>query len=98
MSIEAMKMALEALETLDSGDSYKTHNAATALRKAIEQAEKREWVGLTREEKSAVRNSVEYSQFMSAEEYASLVQYETEAKLKEKNRATRQHKDLCGND
>ena len=40
MSIEAMKMALEELETLDSGDSYKTHNAATALRKAIQQAEK----------------------------------------------------------
>jgi len=40
MSIEAMKMALEALETLDSGDSYKTHTAATALRKAIREAEK----------------------------------------------------------
>ena len=42
MSIEAMKQALEALETLNSGDSYKTHNAATALRQAIEQAEKQE--------------------------------------------------------
>ena len=40
MSIEAMKQALEALETLDSGDSYKTHNAATALRQAIREAEK----------------------------------------------------------
>jgi hypothetical protein len=42
MSISAMKQALEALETLNSGDSYKTHNAATALRQAIEQAEKQE--------------------------------------------------------
>jgi hypothetical protein len=35
-------MALEALETLNSGDSYKTHNAATALRQAIAEAEKQE--------------------------------------------------------
>ena len=42
MSIEAMKQALEALETLNSGDSYKTHNAATALRQAIAEAEKQE--------------------------------------------------------
>jgi hypothetical protein len=39
MSIEAMKQALEALETLNSGDSYKTHNAATALRRALAEAE-----------------------------------------------------------
>jgi len=43
MSIEVMKQALEALETLNSGDSYKTHNAASALRQAIEEAEK-PWV------------------------------------------------------
>jgi hypothetical protein len=42
MSIEAMKQALEALETLNSGDNYKTHNAATALRQAIAEAEKQE--------------------------------------------------------
>ena len=37
---QAARQALEALETLDCGDSYKTHNAATALRKALtEQAE-----------------------------------------------------------
>jgi len=35
---EAMKLALEALETLPAGSSYKTHNAASALRQAIEQA------------------------------------------------------------
>jgi hypothetical protein len=40
MSIEAMKQALDALETLDAGDTYKTHNAATALRQAIAEAEK----------------------------------------------------------
>ena len=33
----AMQMALEALETLNAGDSYKTHNAATALREALAQ-------------------------------------------------------------
>jgi hypothetical protein len=42
MSIEVMKQALEALETLNSRDSYKTHNAATALRQAIAEAEKQE--------------------------------------------------------
>ena len=34
---EAMKLALEALETLPAGSSYKTHNAASALRQALEQ-------------------------------------------------------------
>ena len=32
---QAARQALEALETLDCGDSYKTHNAATALREAL---------------------------------------------------------------
>jgi len=44
MSRKIMQQALEALETLDAGDSYKTHNAATALRQAIAQAEKQEIV------------------------------------------------------
>jgi hypothetical protein len=39
---KAAEMALEALESLDCGDTYKTHNAASALRQAIEQAEKQE--------------------------------------------------------
>ena len=43
MTIEAMKQALEALETLNAGDTYKTHNAAVALRQAIVEAEK-PWV------------------------------------------------------
>ena len=34
---EAMRLALEALETLPAGSSYKTHNAASALRQALEQ-------------------------------------------------------------
>ena len=37
---KAAEMALEALETLDVGDSYKTHNAASALRQALAQTEK----------------------------------------------------------
>lgn len=38
--LAAMQQALEALETLDCSDSYKTHNAAVALRVALaEQAE-----------------------------------------------------------
>jgi hypothetical protein len=41
-NIETMRLALEALETLNSGDTYKTHNAATALRQAIEQAQQAE--------------------------------------------------------
>ena len=45
MSTEAMKQALEALTTLDSGSSYKTHTAATALYRAIEQAEKQRPIG-----------------------------------------------------
>jgi hypothetical protein len=37
---KAAEMALGALENLDVGDSYKTHNAASALRQALAQAEK----------------------------------------------------------
>ena len=46
---------------------------------------KREWVGLTDEEREQVRSSAGYNQFMSAGEYAKAVQLTTEAKLKEKN-------------
>jgi hypothetical protein len=55
MSIEAMKQALEALETLNSGDSYKTHNAATALRQAIAEAEMQEPVGYVSEPESCTK-------------------------------------------
>ena len=50
MSIETMKLALEALTTLDSGSSYKTHTAATALYRAIEQADAQEPVGFVHPE------------------------------------------------
>jgi len=55
MSITAMKQALEALidltnEMVDQDFVNQGMNAITALRQAIEQAEKREWVGLTDEE------------------------------------------------
>ena len=36
---EVMQMALDALETLNAGDSYKTHNAAKALRDRLAQPE-----------------------------------------------------------
>ena len=45
----------------------------------------RPWRGLTDEERRLVRKGTEYNQFMSASEYAELVQKATEAKLKEKN-------------
>jgi hypothetical protein len=32
---QAAEQALEALESLDCGDTYKTHNAASALRQAL---------------------------------------------------------------
>lgn len=43
------------------------------------------WVGLTDDERRAVRNSVAYNQFMTAGEYAELVQKATESFLKVKN-------------
>jgi hypothetical protein len=56
MSLSAMKQALEALETLNSGDSYKTHNAATALRQAIAEAEMQEPVQWATEAKLKENN------------------------------------------
>jgi len=45
----------------------------------------RPWVGLTDDERKLVRNSVDYNQFMTAGEYAELVQKATESLLKVKN-------------
>ena len=59
------------------GTNEKTEQAITALRQAIEQAEKREWVGLTNEEV----NSWELPEKPTVFEFAQFV----EAKLKEKN-------------
>lgn len=128
MSIEAMKMALKALEQtptanklFDESNYEKQKEAIEALRQAIEQAEKqepvvwmyngtihefdpsdwatiakvtplytappkREWVGLTNEEKRHARETVTYRLFdMTAAEWAEEVQKETERRLKEKN-------------
>jgi hypothetical protein len=66
-----MQMALDALDTLGAGTSYKTHNTAKALRDRLAQPE---WVGLTDEEVwecYSDRGSVFYRA--------------VEAKLKEKN-------------
>ena len=62
MSIEVMKQALEAVESwqktcLDFGRASdelgRATKAITALRQAIEEEEKREWVGLTDEDEIA---------------------------------------------
>jgi hypothetical protein len=54
MSIEAMRQALDALDAY----SWEQVNAArAALRAAIEQAEKRQWVGLTEKDFSAINQS-----------------------------------------
>lgn len=47
---------------------------------------KREWVGLTDEERNHARNAVTYSQLaMTAGEWTEAVQVKTERRLKEKN-------------
>jgi hypothetical protein len=53
-----------------------------AVREAVSQ---RQWIGLTDEDRKLVRNSVGYNQFMTAGEYAELVQKATETLLKVKN-------------
>jgi hypothetical protein len=47
--------------------------------------QQRHWVDLTEDEMDNVRRSMGYNQFMSAGEYAKLVQFVTQTKLKEKN-------------
>ena len=46
---------------------------------------KKEWVGLTDEDKEGIKNKATYNWDTTAGEYASEVQALTEAKLKEKN-------------
>jgi ribosomal protein S18 acetylase RimI-like enzyme len=48
-------------------------------------AQPHKWVGLDRGERDAVRASVNYTQYMTAVEYAEKVQEVTEQRLKEKN-------------
>jgi len=79
MSIEAMKQALDLLEVCNGAEIVEgviiyTDKEITALRQAIEQAEKREWVGLTEEDEIDWEGG----------DLKSLVKA-IEAKLKEKN-------------
>ena len=83
MSIEAMKQALEAL---DSDNPDIQLRAATALRTAIEQAEikrlkQRQWIGLTAEEICDIEADELTSASSETFEFARAI----EAKLKEKN-------------
>ena len=113
MSIEAMKQALEALESLQELCSEEsgfveqvtiwTPEAITALRAAIEQAEKpvecmcgicklgkREWVGLTDEERRNIREWRKIQDELGPV-WAPMMLYlyiAIEAKLKEKNETT----------
>jgi hypothetical protein len=45
----------------------------------------RTWVGLTDDDKVLIKHDANYNQFMTAGEYADLVQALTEARLKDKN-------------
>jgi hypothetical protein len=92
MSIETMKMALEVLEQINQlsiGENAialpgEIDAAMDNLRAAIEQAEKRQWVGLTAEEIWACyktdKPDPEYY-ILNALDFAEAI----EAKLKEKN-------------
>ena len=98
MSISAMKQALEAFVLLDAC-WYQTANtnprvverktrclmrgAMFALRTAIEEAEKREWVGLTDDELEELEVSSVDRKWGHLD--ASLLSRSIEAKLKEKN-------------
>jgi hypothetical protein len=81
MSIEAMKQALEALEDPWKSGPDGVASAITAIRAAIEQAEKRQWVELTDDEARALVNR---ATFGDKTNWQALV-YMVDAKLKEKN-------------
>jgi uncharacterized membrane protein YcgQ (UPF0703/DUF1980 family) len=90
MSISAMKQALEAIKETDqritpgglnSDTRTKLQEAITALRQAIAEAEKREWVELTDEEIMEVVDQITTYRG----EYMVCVGNAIEAKLKEKN-------------
>ena len=95
MSIEVMKQALEAVESwqktcLDFGRASdelgRATKAITALRQAIEEEEKREWVGLTDEEFVEVATETgEQSEKMSELEITVALWKAIESKLREKN-------------
>jgi hypothetical protein len=91
MSIEAMKQALEALEEYQAkGAPFMSCDAAVAaLRAAIEQAEKRQWVRLTDEEVHEGFCHVEYETpndwNTDPDDWCQQFARYLEAKLKEKN-------------
>jgi hypothetical protein len=67
MSIKAMKLALEALEKLDKvmKRSPDTNSAITALRQAIEQAEKQEPVAWIKKDRGAIEVSIMSVEYMT---------------------------------
>ena len=82
MTIEATSKALEALErVMRPGPAV--HEAITALRVAIEQAEERQWQGLKEEELNAMRQESKLD-FVTLREFRA-VAHAVEARLKEKN-------------
>ena len=79
MSIAVMKQALEALDhEANKGNDNAYQCERDALRAAIEQGEKRQWVGLTDEE---IDKTYETQIWDARRSYARAI----EAKLKEKN-------------
>jgi len=79
MSIPAMRQASDAILNVLAGGEFDNpvcdlKQAALALQQAIAKAEKREWVGLTDEEKG----------WCAASTYTETIE-RVEAKLKEKN-------------
>jgi len=91
MSIEAMKEAFDAIETygFDYMHGMPKKHYTKLLRKAIEEAEKREWVGLTEQD---VHDAFQFTELIKqlsfdrerpewCENFAAYI----EAKLKEKN-------------
>jgi hypothetical protein len=99
LQVEAMKQALEALNNTDthpisSAEQYfKETQAMEALQDAIDDAEEREWVGLTDEEILNLYAGITKSAW-DCIMYARVI----EARLKGMNHEPRQYKDLCGND
>ena len=92
MSIEAMKWAIEVfLDRYSTADQVA--DVIGALRQAIEQAEKREWVGLTDEEIFTLSDEhlIAVQEYIGCGEFVSSIDGEIEfakaieAKLKEKN-------------
>jgi len=95
MSIEVMRQALEALDhEANKGNDNAYQCERDALRAAIEQGEKRQWVGLTDEEiveliKPAMRYygyNPDHAVLTSGAGFVELADA-IEAKLKEKNAA-----------